>query len=643
MSNLSNQNKIGFHFFLSNESKPFPKKRSLKKRRERKIDQFFFCVLWLLVVGCCCWFMCADMSSFFFCVWIALMSVVMVVSPVCLTTCRPPHGECQNNHCVCLEDYWAGEDCSIYDRSLKSGETVMDSALYGAWNYYHLHVDEGFDLVWELNVTLPEEGGGLVSMYVQKDDYPSLSSYLLEGDQSCKLYFSKVEAGTYYAGVYASNGQFPIHYALTATENQRLNRCSGNGDFVQNSCSCYPNYEGKECQFYVQELTPQNKLVGEVSRSQWEYFETRVENPGWTVVWNVSENQDPGETSDCDLYVSFNNIPTLWNWDFSNTTFGDESTIQIPNARTDGRYILGVFGFLPCSFVVSVKAFPPDFGCPDRCSLHGDCRHGQCHCHPGFEGDVCEWMDSPLRLGVPQSGYVDENSWNYYHARVITKNPLVVKLTQNGTENQNCDLFVRANDKPSRFQYDYANEGTDSSFSIVIKAPGDYSWYFGVFGSLSCSYSIQIDETLFCACGLNNEHGDCREGYPECFCHDGWSGPSCSFSLVPLENKVMSSSAVKMFEWRYFKVSAIKSSTGKVSVKERNSEGFLWVFVSFTDPPTLADHDLSGKKIQNIHEIAIESALPRTRDIYIGVYGNPFGTHPEMELEFDIVVWTTPF
>mmetsp|Transcript_25261 Transcript_25261/g.34940 ORF Transcript_25261/g.34940 Transcript_25261/m.34940 type:complete len:586 (-) Transcript_25261:85-1842(-) len=578
---------------------------------------------------------------------LVLLASCLVVYSLCPGDCNHPYGECVADNCVCVEN-WAGEDCSIYDQYLNSGEIASDGVTTGGWKYYRHHVGvSGVKVVWEVNQTAEEDNDHHdADVYVQKDDYPTRRDYLLRNitlEKNSIITLENATAGTYYAGVF---GYFSVHYSIRVTETQTCpDQCSGNGDCVQGECVCYPNYRGSSCQSLIRQLNPGNQLLGEVGKFDWEYFNTNVEVAGSTILWTVSELvQDSSSNSDCDLYAAFDKVPSLWEWDYANVTLGNESTIQVSNAKTDGHYTLGVYGFFECSFRVSVEIIRPDSGCPDQCSNHGDCHRGECRCHPGFEGDLCEWMDPPLGLGESQIGFVEKNSWNYYNARVVTQNALLVNLTQVGEGEGDCDLYVRADDKPTRFDYDYVDLTIKSSFSILIQEPGDHTWYFGVLGWSSCSYSIQIDETLICACGFENTHGDCREGFTECFCHDGWTGPDCNAPLVSLENKEMHSNSVKKLEWRYFELFVANSTTGVVSLKEKNSSGLLWLFVSFTGPPSLLNYDLSEKETNHdIHEISIATAQPQTRPLYVAVYGNPFGTHDEMELEFDLIVWSAPF
>ena len=228
---------------------------------------------------------------------------------------------------------------------------------------------------------------------------------------------------------------------------------------------------------------------------------------------------------------------------------------------------------------MTVQTVVPSDECLSRCSLHGRCVDGECRCNPGFSGDDCEWMEPSLALSRPQDGFVAINDWNYYNTRVITQNSLVITLNQMTGD---CDVYVRGNDKPTLFDYDYFDMTNTSQIRLAIRQPGDTTWYIGIFGWAACQYSIAITEELFCDCGLDNPHGHCHENGIDCVCDEGWSGVDCSTPLRVLANQEVVSGEVTKYHWQYYEFLVDNSTTGVLSLKERDTVGLLWMFVSFT-------------------------------------------------------------
>jgi len=346
------------------------------------------------------------------------------------------------------------------------------------------------------------------------------------------------------------------------------------------------------------------------------------------------------QDADCDLYVAYKRTPSLYVFDYANLTLYDESQIHIPNSDS-GIYVLGIHGYTECSFRVTVAVKNNDAECPNKCSGHGNCMVDECSCSPGFDGDSCEWMRAPLALNQPQTGYVGDNEWNYYTARIITNSPFIVNLTQ--TDGGDCDLYLKADEAPSRFNFDYFDLSREQELSLLVAEPGDKLWYIGVFGWEACSYSLVIDEERVCECG-DSHHGHCIEGSVECVCDDGYTGASCNHKVKDLTIGSKKKNNVTMGDWVYYKVHVDGSSAGVVSMKERDSQGFLDLYVSFVEPPTISSYDLVASQTDsNVHEIQIFVDQPQTRLMYIGVHGNGYITHPDVDYYFFIYAWASPF
>ena len=553
--------------------------------------------------------------------------------------CECQHGTCVEDGCEC-ETNWAGSDCSIYDKYLNSDEIALGSVYAGEWKYYRHEVQTaGAKLKWWLNATI-----GDPDIYIALGSYPDQKNFLarnLTSKEDSYVVVESSQSGVYYAGVY---GYLESSYSINVIESRKCPEdCNNQGTCRDGVCSCLPNYGGEWCQYAFVQLTPNSPQLGQVEENGWEYFNTEVGVAGSEMVYTVTEfPRGDGENSDCDLYLAYERTPSRFDFDFVNITLGDESVLVVTNAHA-GQYTMGIFGYAGCDFRIAVAINTPEGDCPNRCSNHGSCLRGECSCYNGFEGDSCEWMNAPLVLARPQGGFVGDNAWNFYTARIITNTALIISLAQEGGEGD-CDLYVRADEPPTRFQFDYIDQSLAEEFSIIVREPGDHQWYIGVFGWKACAYTLTLDEEKVCACGENNPHGHCEEGSTECMCEAGWGGVDCLFELVELVNGEKTSSSVEQHQWRHYQLPVDGSSAGVVSLKERSSEGLVWLYVSFIEPPTLNSYDLEAvETARGVHEIQISVTKSQTRVMYVGVYGNSFITHGDDALEFDLVAWSAPF
>jgi hypothetical protein len=94
-----------------------------------------------------------------------------------------------------------------------------------------------------------------------------------------------------------------------------------------------------------------------------------------------------------------------------------------------------------------------------------------------------------MDLDVPETGYVGASTWNYYRIQQTTTNNLVISVSQDSST-ADCDLFVRRDQKPTNFQYDYSNLSFDQNFNVTIVDPGSAVWHIGVYGWSECGYTI---------------------------------------------------------------------------------------------------------------------------------------------------------
>jgi len=136
--------------------------------------------------------------------------------------------------------------------------------------------------------------------------------------------------------------------------------------------------------------------------------------------------------------------------------------------------------------------------------------------------------------GVPMSGTVETNAWQYYHIQVIA-GALSVTLAGTEGEQSDCDLFLKYGKLPTGSDYDGRDTGWGSNAYVQIldATPGD--WYIGVYGSLTrCHYTVTGATQGGCPGGCGN--GECRKdttGKFSCACHMGYTGEHCDRYLHP--------------------------------------------------------------------------------------------------------------
>tara|TARA_R110002050_G_scaffold28911_4_gene74563 strand:- start:170 stop:1321 length:1152 start_codon:yes stop_codon:yes gene_type:complete len=383
--------------------------------------------------------------------------------------------------------------------------------------------------------------------------------------------------------------------------------------------------------------------MSEVQENAFDYYYTDIRTSGDGLRYTMTQLGDVfGD--DCDMFLALNRMPSMFDYDAANTSASDDTTLYLSSA-TAGRYQLAIYGYTRCTYSIKAEIIASPT-CPNKCSLHGRCMLNTiCQCDNGFEGEICEWMEPSLPLDTQMSGYVGSRTWNYYNFRVLTDNAVTVYITQKEDQpaGADCDLYLRANDKPTRFEYDLLDLSLNSEYHVTVQAPQDSLWYIGVFGWENCEYTVEIKEGMSCSCG-DSSHGHCEEGSSTCVCDIGYGGEDCSVRTNILSNLTPVTGSVRKYEWSYYIFPVNASTTGVVTLKEKSTQGMLWMFVSFVDYPSLSIYDMSERKTNSqYHEIQIFVNTPQTRDVYIGVYGSPYYVQDNVDLEFSLVTWSAPF
>ena len=549
-------------------------------------------------------------------------------------------GVCSGTTCSC-NTYYEGDDCSIYDQAIVASVPAQNTVAQGTWKYYNVNVPTAASLQWWLNRT----SDGDCDLYVRKGARPDRSNFLARNISTLPnllVVITDASAGTYYAGAYGYRG---CTYSIVVNFFSACpNNCNGHGSCIQGSCRCNTGFSGAGCEVSELGVAVDQIYTGTVAQGAWNYYYFSPRVVYSELDWIVTQTNTVG---DCDIYLRAYQYPTLWEWDYANVTIGPVSVINQTDATQGTTYYLGVYGYTGCQYNFKLTAITPSTSsdCPNQCSLHAtSCTHSKCNCMSGFTGVECETLTYNLPLDYNVTGYVGNNAWNYYHVSVNTVNDLVVSVNRTSATGD-CDLYAKANANPTRFDYQYADITVNANIAITIPNAGGSIWYIGVYGWLSCQYSLIVTEQTSCECGANS-HGHC-EGTPQCICDAGWVGDQCDSQYLTLTSAVpMINKAVGNGEWQYYKISGSESSALSLTLKETNTTGYVWVFLSHGIFPSLTSYDYSDKNGQkSTHQISYYTKSPQSGDLYVGVYGSPFipTTTKGLKASYNLVVWLADF
>jgi hypothetical protein len=554
------------------------------------------------------------------------------VKRACPNNCNG-HGTCNasTNICTCSAG-WSGVDCSIQLIPLTNNTIVSSNVALHAWRIYTITAMTGSQLIVEVNQTT----SGDADIYLRFNDIPTRTEYDYR-DQSSR---AKVKltidvgtrSGTWFIGVF---GYAAVSFTIRAIVSGNLcpNNCNDRGICVNGVCNCTSGYYGTDCSDNYRDLSPNNPIFDQVASSQWKYFRSHLTTGNFLEfeLYQVS-------LGDCDLYVQYNQPPTLTNYLFSNVTVLVTSTISINDAAL-GYWFVGVYGFRSCSF--RIQQDPPRAQCPNECSHRGSCSGTTCTCRAGSAGEYCQILTDPVMAGIVYQGYVQQNLWNFYHYISNSLDNLVITVNQEESQESDCDLYVKAGALPNRSSYDYFDLSMHQIFSLTIPRPGQDTWYIGIFGWKTCTYTFRVDLSSSCPNNCNN-HGSCNsEGI--CVCEPGFSGVDCSQTADYLQNNVVVSGSVSNNQWAYYFFTLLQSESVYFHVRELDgSVGEVGLYVS-KDVPDLHNYEYASASTQeSVHRVSIHFASEETVTYQVGVYGGPF-IQQNRRVNFQLVAYSPDF
>lgn len=455
-------------------------------------------------------------------------------------------------------------------------------------------------------------------------------------------------AGRQYIGIYAFR---PCNFRLQATLGDSCpGNCNGHGTCNSlGKCVCTGAWTGEDCNTRIPTIAMDSTYRGSVASSKWTYVSVSLPHSYSALTFTLTQDDHSSQT-DLDLYVRRGGVPSLMQFDYANGSMHYTSMVSVSDAAP-GDWFVGVWGYScktsTCGFSLAVSNTDR---CPNRCSMRGFCRGTVCSCQAGYTGEYCETQTAPMTLGTAYHGYVESFAWNYYTMRASTSNTVRLNAVHNLLADGDCDLYVRKDQRPTIFAYDYKDNSLSTNSTVDIDTPGDHVWHIGMYGYRRCDYRITA--------ALINDAGNCQHGgrpnpQGSCICPPGYGGDLCQYTVLnlPLTGQPPTG-VVRSGEFVYYNVSLPETpSDFIVYVKEtrENSVGEVWVYLSQEFIPTIREHAFSDIDTNTAYHMihVTRDKLPQRRagpqNFIIGVYGSPYIIGATTTSSYQITAWASPF
>jgi len=564
-----------------------------------------------------------------------LCAIVAVMARDCPGNCSG-NGSCNSSSGQCnCRTYYTGADCSIYERSLTNDVTVSNSVGNHQWQFYEFDVPAGSSLI---NVHVHQRTPGDADLYLKRGEYPrrdSHDAYDLGRADDFSVEVEDPDDGVWYAGVY---GFFGCDYDITVHiegGDSCPNMCSGHGSCSVRTCTCDNGYTGEDCSQAIRHLDPQEAVHDTVAQGQWNYYYFDIVNENeLRIVVN-----ETGASGDSDIYVKRNGIPSMYDFDYRDASIIHDYALTVDGIAA-GTYYVGIYGYRATTYQITALYGSLEV-CENRCSDHGECSGTTCTCNSGYSGASCETLNPDMNMDIWYPGFVRDNSWNYFHVRSSSADNLVVSVRQQG--GGDCDLYVRAGDNPTRFDYDARDVSFDQQFDIVVENPQGQTWYFGVFGYAQCAYQIRAHSSASACPNSCSRHGTCVNG--RCDCSGGWAGIDCASPLHHLSNGIpRSGESVAMNSWQYYKFEVVADASYlTVMAVETRTVGNIWLYVNQGAPPTLSDYTGSHTELDTpSHAVYFRTnAAGQDQNYYVGIYGSPLASGVS-DIPYTVIAYSPP-
>jgi len=560
--------------------------------------------------------------------------ICVIYSTNCVNDCSN-HGECVRRGgtyvCVCRQNY-EGADCSFWRDVLEANKEKNGTVRFLEWKYYNFTMNPGNTFVLVLHQKQAEND---IDIFIQKSRIPTTSDYLIKDSSESQIvqiiYDETIVTTTiFYVGLFGFRGNTDYRIWYNSTGGCS-GGCSGHGTCIRGYCICDSGYNGENCDHRVNNLLLNNEYRNiAIDEGAWMYYVLELQQIG-NLKLNLSQSR-----GDVDIYIKYGAIPTQEDWDYADITNSNRVTIDMLDPRL-GQWYFAFYGFTESTFTFRVNM---NTLCPDRCSKHGDCVGSYCNCYLEYRGPACEIKRDILMDNELVNGYVSQDGWNYYRYSSNTANNFYIQV--NHTSSVDCDIYVNLEKYPTYTEYIYKDLTNGDISNLRIDNPGTAVWYIGINGYTTCEYRMKVYTSNQCIGGCG-PHGRCSTT-GRCICDQGWTGTYCDERTNILRNGApVLNQTISEGIWHYYQFTLTNlTSQLNVAIKEHDSEGFVWLFVSAGGNPTLISYDEADTETSTtVHRIKLEFDTPRQfTTFFIGVYGSAFALR---DTTYDIVVWTPPF
>lgn len=236
------------------------------------------------------------------------------------------------------------------------------------------------------------------------------------------------------------------------------------------------------------------------------------------------------------------------------------------------------------------------------------------------------------------TGFLDDNTWNHYTYQSFIQDNILISINQTTTFGD-CDLYVRWDNRPTRWEFDYFHIAMTVNFTLPVPNQPNKILYIGLYGWSSVGYNMKVMNTVACPSCV---HGTCTtEGI--CQCDDPWIGAACDFQPTTLRSTEHVTHTISANQWVYYNFIS-NQSTVVFALREENPNpflGFVYLLISEGTTPDLwlYDHgDTSSSKPMHLINLYLDDRPGETINWVIGVYGTSFIIEP---VTYHFVVWQT--
>jgi len=235
--------------------------------------------------------------------------------------------------------------------------------------------------------------------------------------------------------------------------------------------------------------------------------------------------------------------------------------------------------------------------------------------------------------------FLEDNTWNYYTYQTSIQDNIVISINQT-TAFGDCDLYVRWNNPPSRWEFDYFHIAMEYNFTLAVPNSLGKILHLGLYGWARVGYNMKV--MISTACIPACVHGLCSpEGI--CICDPLWSGSACDKQPDNLQSAVPVMASIGSNKWHYYNFASNQSTVVFVLHEDNPNPnpnvGFLYLLISEETTPDLwrYDHgDTSLTKPLHLVNLFLDDRPGEIINWVIGVYGTGFVINP---VSYQLVVW----